>query len=86
MGLLDNVLGSAVPGGNLAKPLMIGLAALLGARAVRKRPRRSPRGDWSRRADPANRTADPTSRTRSAAGRSSGRPQRHAAELSAKRA
>ena len=34
MGLLDNVLGSAVPGGNLAKPLMIGLAALLGARAV----------------------------------------------------
>ena len=34
MGLLDNVLGSAVPGGNFAKPLMIGLAALLGARAV----------------------------------------------------
>src|SRR5262249_52751499 len=34
MGLLDDVLGSAVPGGNLAKPLMIGLAALLGARAV----------------------------------------------------
>jgi len=27
-------LGSAVPGGNLAKPLMLGLAALLGARAV----------------------------------------------------
>jgi uncharacterized protein YidB (DUF937 family) len=34
MGLLDDVLGSALPGGNLAKPLMIGLAALLGARAV----------------------------------------------------
>jgi uncharacterized protein YidB (DUF937 family) len=34
MGLLDGVMGSAVPGGNLAKPLMIGLAALLGARAV----------------------------------------------------
>ena len=34
MGLLDDVLGSAVPGGNLAKPLMLGLAALLGARAV----------------------------------------------------
>jgi len=34
MGLLDNVLGSAVPGGSLAKPLMIGLAALLGAREV----------------------------------------------------
>jgi uncharacterized protein YidB (DUF937 family) len=34
MGLLDDVLGSAVPGGNLAKPLMIGLAALLGARAM----------------------------------------------------
>jgi hypothetical protein len=30
MGLLDDVLGSAVPGGNLAKPLMIGLVALLG--------------------------------------------------------
>ena len=34
MGLLDDVLGSAVPGGNLAKPLIVGLAALLGARAV----------------------------------------------------
>ena len=34
MGLLDDVLGSAVPGGNLAKPLMVGLAALLGARAM----------------------------------------------------
>jgi uncharacterized protein YidB (DUF937 family) len=34
MGLLDDVLGSAVPGGNVAKPLMIGLAALLGARAI----------------------------------------------------
>ena len=34
MGLLDDVLGSAVPGGNLAKPLVLGLAALLGARAV----------------------------------------------------
>ena len=34
MGLLDDVLGSAVPGGDLAKPLMVGLAALLGARAV----------------------------------------------------
>ena len=34
MGLLDDVLGSAVPGGNLAKPLMVGLVALLGARAV----------------------------------------------------
>ena len=34
MGLLDNVLGSAVPGGNLAKPLMIGLTALLAVRAT----------------------------------------------------
>jgi len=34
MGLLDNVLGSAVPGGNLAKPLMIALTALLAARAT----------------------------------------------------
>ena len=34
MGLLDDVLGSAVPGGNVAKPLILGLAALLGARAV----------------------------------------------------
>jgi uncharacterized protein YidB (DUF937 family) len=32
MGVLDDVLGSAVPGGNLAKPLMIGLGALLAAR------------------------------------------------------
>lgn len=34
MGLPDDVLGSAVPGGNLAKPLMAGLAALLGARTM----------------------------------------------------
>jgi uncharacterized protein YidB (DUF937 family) len=34
MGLLDDVLGSAVPGGSIAKPLVIGLAALLGAKAV----------------------------------------------------
>jgi uncharacterized protein YidB (DUF937 family) len=37
MGVLDNVLGSAVPGGNLAKPLMIGLAALLAAHVTRSR-------------------------------------------------
>jgi uncharacterized protein YidB (DUF937 family) len=35
MGVLDSVLGSAVPGGNLAKPLMIGLAALLAAHVTR---------------------------------------------------
>jgi len=34
MGLLDNVLGSSVPGGSLAKPLMIALTALLAARAT----------------------------------------------------
>src|SRR5271166_2303194 len=34
MGLLDNVLGSSVPGGNLSKPLIIGLTALLAARAT----------------------------------------------------
>jgi uncharacterized protein YidB (DUF937 family) len=34
MGLLDNVLGSAVPDGNVSKPLMIALTALLGARAT----------------------------------------------------
>jgi uncharacterized protein YidB (DUF937 family) len=34
MGLLDDILGSAVPGGNLAKPVMIAAAALLGARAI----------------------------------------------------
>ena len=34
MGLLDDVLGSAVPGGNVSKPLMIALTALLGARAT----------------------------------------------------
>ena len=34
MGLLDSILGSAVPGGNLSKPLMIALTALLAARAT----------------------------------------------------
>jgi uncharacterized protein YidB (DUF937 family) len=34
MGLLDDVLGSAVPGGSLAKPLMIAATALLAARAT----------------------------------------------------
>ena len=34
MGLLDGVLGSAVPGGNLAKPVMIAATALLAARAT----------------------------------------------------
>src|SRR5438046_792844 len=34
MGLLDNVLGSAVPGGRLAKPLGIALLALLASRAM----------------------------------------------------
>jgi len=34
MGLLDDVLGSAVPGGNLAKPLMVALTALLAAKAT----------------------------------------------------
>jgi uncharacterized protein YidB (DUF937 family) len=34
MSLLDNVLGSAVPGGNLAKPLGIALLALLASRAT----------------------------------------------------
>lgn len=34
MGLLDDVLGSAVPAGNLAKPLMIAATALLAAHAI----------------------------------------------------
>jgi uncharacterized protein YidB (DUF937 family) len=34
MGLLDDVLGSAVPGGNVSKPLMVALTALLAARAT----------------------------------------------------
>jgi uncharacterized protein YidB (DUF937 family) len=34
MGLLDNMLGSAVPGGNVSKPLMVALTALLAARAT----------------------------------------------------
>ena len=34
MGLLGDILGSAVPGGNLAKPVMIAAAALLAARAT----------------------------------------------------
>ncbi len=34
MGLLDDVLGSAVPGGGLSKPLMIAATALLAAKAT----------------------------------------------------
>jgi uncharacterized protein YidB (DUF937 family) len=34
MGLLDVVLGSAVPGGSLAKPIAVAAAALLAARAT----------------------------------------------------
>ena len=34
MSLLDNVLGSSVPGGNLAKPLGIALLAFLASRAA----------------------------------------------------
>ena len=34
MGLLDDVLGSAVPGGSLAKPIAVAAAALLAARAT----------------------------------------------------
>lgn len=34
MGLLDDVLGAAVPGGNVSKPLMIALTALLAGRAT----------------------------------------------------
>ena len=33
MGLLDNVLGSSVPGGSLAKPLGIALLAYLASRS-----------------------------------------------------
>jgi uncharacterized protein YidB (DUF937 family) len=36
MGFLDDVVGSAVPGGSLAKPLMIALAALLASGALYK--------------------------------------------------
>jgi len=78
MGLLDDVLGSAVPRGNVAKPLVIGLAALLGARAVGG-------GLGSLlglSADPADRTAGRASRGRSATRRSAGQPQSPAAEFS----
>src|ERR1700730_12962005 len=37
MGFLDNVLGSAVPGGNYSKPLMIALMALLASGALTRR-------------------------------------------------
>ena len=37
MGFLDDVLGSAVPGGNYSKPLMIALAALLASGALTRR-------------------------------------------------
>jgi len=36
MGFLDDALGSSVPGGNLAKPLIIGLGALLASGALFK--------------------------------------------------
>jgi uncharacterized protein YidB (DUF937 family) len=36
MGMFDNVLGSSVPGGNLAKPLTLALLALLGSGALIK--------------------------------------------------
>jgi hypothetical protein len=36
MGLLDDVLGSGVPKGNLAKPLLIALGALLESGALHK--------------------------------------------------
>ena len=36
MGLLDDVLGSSVPTGNLAKPLLIALGALLASGALHK--------------------------------------------------
>ena len=38
MGSLDDVLGSAVPQGSLAKPLMIALGALLASGALFKTP------------------------------------------------
>ena len=60
---------------------MVGLAALLGARAVGRGPRRPARRDWSRRADPANRNADPACRARSATGRTFGRTRRLAAKV-----
>src|SRR5271166_4868430 len=34
MGLLDDMLGSAVPGGSISKPLMLALLALLGSGAL----------------------------------------------------
>ena len=37
MGFLDNVLGSAVPGGNYSKPLMIALMGLLASGALTRR-------------------------------------------------
>lgn len=36
MGMLDNVLGSSVPGGNLAKPITIALLALLASGVLHK--------------------------------------------------
>jgi uncharacterized protein YidB (DUF937 family) len=46
MGFLDNVLGSSVPQGNLAKPLLIGLTALLASGVLTRRPAASaPAGD-----------------------------------------
>ena len=79
MGLLDDVLGSAVPGGNVAKPLIIGLAALLGAKAVGS-------GLGSLLGGTGASPQTPSANiTRSAAGRTFWRPQRLVAKLSARR-
>ena len=49
MGLLDDVLGSSVPKGNLAKPLLIALGALLASGALHKSTFTSSTGDAGRR-------------------------------------
>ena len=58
MGLLDDVLGSAVPGGKTSKPLMLALLALLASGALFGAAARSPPRDTPiRRAFPPARAA-----------------------------
>ena len=81
MGLLDDVLGSAVPGGNLAKPLMIAATALLAARA--------PGGLgnlFGGGTAPSPNPAECATRLRANARRPARWPRRLATELSTKRA
>ena len=77
MGLLDDVLGSAVPQGSVTKPLMIALTALLASRATGSGGAKNLVGGASESAPAQPQVASP--------GRIIGRPRLSAATLSAER-